>query len=83
MTTPDVPADLEATAQRVKDLSEKVAAQAKKHGPAWLEGYEKILKNLLDLEKQAVKGTGVEWAAAFAAAHGNFVRDSSDASSPP
>ena len=56
MTMSAVPADLEATAQRVKDLSEKVAAQAKKNGPAWLEGYEKILKNLLDLEKQAVKG---------------------------
>ena len=78
MTTPDVPADPEATAQRVKDLSEKVAAQAKKNGPAWLEGYEKILKNLLDLEKQAVKGTGVEWAGALAAAHGNFVRDTSE-----
>ena len=78
MTMSAVPADLEATAQRVKDLSEKVAAQAKKNGPAWLEGYEKILKNLLDLEKQAVKGTGAEWAAALAAAHGNFVRDTSD-----
>jgi hypothetical protein len=49
MTMPDVSADLEAAAARVKELSDKVAAQAKENGLAWLEGYEKILKNMLDM----------------------------------
>ena len=66
MTMPDVTADLEAAAQRVKDLSDQVAAQAKENGLAWLEGYEKVLKNLLDMEEQAAKGTGVEWATTLA-----------------
>ena len=63
MTVPDVTADLEAAAQRVKDLSDKVAAQA---------------KNLLDMEEQAAKGTGVEWATTLATQHANFVRDTSE-----
>jgi hypothetical protein len=78
MTMPDVTADLEATAQRVKELSEKVAAQAKENGLAWLEGYEKVLKNLLDMEEQAAKGTGVEWATTLATTHANFVRETSE-----
>jgi len=78
MTMPDVTADLEAAAQRVRDLSEKVAAQAKENGLAWLEGYEKVLKNLLDMEEQAAKGTGVEWATTLATTHANFVRETSE-----
>ena len=45
-------------AQRVRDLSEQVLAQAKKNGLAFLEGYERVLKKMLDLEEQAAKGTG-------------------------
>ncbi len=78
MTIPDVTADLEATARRVNDLSEKVAARAKENGLAWLEGYEKVLKNLLDMEEQAAKGIGVESATTLANAHANFIRDTSE-----
>ena len=78
MSMPDVTADLEAAAQRVRELSEKVAAQAKENGLAWLENYEKVLKNLLDMEEQAAKGTGVEWATTLATTHANFVRETSE-----
>lgn len=78
MTMPDVSADLEAAAGRVKELSDKVAAQAKENGLAWLEGYEKILKNMLDMEEQAAKGTGLDWATTLATTHANFVRDTSE-----
>jgi hypothetical protein len=77
MTTPDVSAELEAAAQRVRELGEQVAEQARKNGLAWLEGYESMLKNLLDLEEQAAKGTGAEWATTLAATHANFVRETS------
>ena len=50
MTTPDVSAELEAATQRVRELGEQVAEQARKNGLAWLEGYETVLKNMLDLE---------------------------------
>ena len=78
MTTPDVSAEVEAATQRVRELGEQVAEQARKNGLAWLEGYERMLKNLLDLEEQAAKGSGMEWAATLASTHANFVRETSE-----
>ena len=52
--------------------------QAKENGLAWLEGYEKVLKNMLDLEEQAAKGTGLDWASTLATTHANFVRETSE-----
>ena len=78
MTTPDVSAELEAATQRVRELGEQVAEQARKNGLAWLEGYETVLKNMLDLEEHAAKGTGAEWATTLAATHANFVRSTSE-----
>ena len=70
--------DLEAVAQRVRDLSEQVMAQAKQNGLAFLEGYERVLKQMLDLEEQAAKGTGQDWATSLATTHANFVRETSE-----
>ena len=70
--------DMEAVAQRVRDLSEQVVAQAKKNGLTFLEGYERVLKNMLDLEEQAAKGTAEDWATTLAATHANFVRETSE-----
>jgi hypothetical protein len=72
-------ADLEAVIQRVQQLSAQVTEKAKENGLAWLEGYERMLKNLLDLEEQAAKGTGADWAASLASSHANFVRETSEA----
>jgi hypothetical protein len=70
--------DLEAAAARVRELSEQVIAQAKTNGLAWLEGYERVLRNLLDFEVQAAKGTGAEWVTTLATTHANFVRETSE-----
>lgn len=78
MTTPDVTANIEAAAKRVQELSEQVAEQAKKNGLAWLEGYEKVLKNMLDLEEKAAKESGLDWATTLATTHANFVRETSE-----
>ena len=78
MTMPDVSAELEATAKRVKEFATRSPRKAKENGLSWLEGYEKVLKNLLDLEEQAAKGTGVDWATTLATAHANFVRETSE-----
>jgi hypothetical protein len=75
---PDVSADIEAASKRVQELSEQVAAQAKQNGLVWLEGYEKVLQNMLDLEEEAAKKTGVDWATTLATAHANFVRQTSE-----
>ena len=76
--TPSSGVDIEAVAQRVRDLSEQVVAQAKKNGLTFLEGYERVLKNMLDLEEQAAKGTGQDWATTLATTHANFVRETSE-----
>ena len=52
MTMPDVSADLEAAAQRVRDLSDKVAAQAKENGLAWLGSHFAVADN---------PGRGKDW----------------------
>jgi hypothetical protein len=70
--------DLEAVAQRVRDLSEQVMSQAKQNGLTFLEGYERVLKQMLDLEEQAAKGTGQDWATSLATTHANFVRETSE-----
>ena len=77
-STPTGGVDLEAVTQRVRDLSEQVVAQAKKNGLTFLEGYERVLKQMLDLEEQAAKGTGQDWATTLAATHANFVRETSE-----
>jgi hypothetical protein len=77
-STPGGGVDMEAVAQRVRDLSDQVMAQAKKNGLTFLEGYERLLKNMLDLEEQAARGTGQDWATTLATTHANFVRESSE-----
>jgi len=78
-STPDVNADLDAVTKRVQELSAQVTAKAKENGLMWLESYERMLKNLLDLEEQAAKGTGADWATTLATTHANFVRETSEA----
>ena len=79
MTSIDPTAGLEAAAKRVQALSEQVSEQAKKNGLIWVEAYEKVLKNMLELEEQAAKESGAEWAQTLATTHANFVRDTSEA----
>src|SRR6266446_5522251 len=76
-TIPEVPAELEAAAQRIQELSTQVVEKAKENGLAWLEGYERMLKNFLDLEEKAAKNSGADWATSLATTHANFVRETS------
>lgn len=80
MTTPtsDFTGDVEAVAHRVRELSEQVISQAKANGLAWLEGYERVLRNFLEFEEQAAKGSGAEWMTTLATTHANFVRETSE-----
>ncbi len=78
MTMPDMSAEMDAATKRVQELSNQVVEQAKKNGLAWLEGYEKVLANMLDLEEQAAKQTGNELATTLATTHANFVRATSE-----
>jgi hypothetical protein len=37
-----------------------------------------MLKQMLDFEEQAAKGTGADWATTLATMHANFVRETSE-----
>jgi hypothetical protein len=71
--------DLDEMAQRVRALGDQVVERAKENGLAWLEGYERVLKNMLELQEQAAKGTGSDWVATLASAQADFVRETSSA----
>jgi len=71
--------DVEAAAQRARELSERVIELSKKNGLAWLDTYEKVLDGLLRLEEQAGKGTQVDWINTLATTHADFVREVSQA----
>jgi len=71
--------DLEAAAQRVRQLSEKLIETSKKNGLVWLETYERVLKSMLALEEQAARGTQVDWISTLATTHADFVREVSQA----
>jgi hypothetical protein len=72
-----IPPELEAAAERVRALGEQVAEQAKKNGLVWLESYERLLQNMLDLQEQAAKNTGADWVSTLASTQANFVRETS------
>jgi len=71
--------DVEAAAQRVRELSERVIELSKKNGLTWLDTYERVLDGLLRLEEQAGKGTQVDWINTLATTHADFVREVSQA----
>lgn len=71
-------ADTDAAAQRVRELSDQVIAQAKKNGLAFLEGYERVLRTMLDMEEKAARGFGQDWTTSLAKTHADFVRDTSE-----
>ena len=74
----NVAGDVDAAAQRVRDLSDKVVSQAKQNGLTFLEGYERMLRNMLEFEEKAAQGTGQDWASTLATTHANFVRETSE-----
>jgi hypothetical protein len=53
-------------------------ARRRRRCRVWLESYERMLRNLLTLEENFAKGTGVEWASTLASTHANFVRETSE-----
>jgi hypothetical protein len=67
--------DVEAAAQRIRDLSDQILEMSKKNGLSWLEAYEKALEGMLKLQQQAAAGSQVEWLNTLATTNAEFVRD--------
>lgn len=71
--------DFEATAERVRELNEKMIDAAKKSGNLSLDAYEKTLQGLVDFEQKAAGASQLDFVNALAKAHASFVTEVSNA----
>ena len=79
MSTPSMPKEADAAAQRVKELSDRMTKLTKKNGLAWLGAYEKVFSNMLQLQARAIASSQAEWINALATTNANFMREMSAA----
>ena len=49
----------------------------RKNGLAWIEAYERVLKEMLQLQERAAAATQIEWINALATTNADFVREMS------
>jgi hypothetical protein len=73
------PAVFEETAQRIRDLNERLIDGSKKAGMTSLEAYEKALTGLLAFEGKVAGASQIEWVSALATTHATFIQDISAA----
>ncbi len=71
--------DVEAAAERIRDLNERIIDSAKKAGGVYLDTYEKSLKSIADFQETVGGASGVEWVSAVANSQANFTRSMADA----
>lgn len=64
----------EATAQRIRDLNERIIESSRTAGSASLDAYERLLKNFAAFQESA-GARGAEWVTSFAKAQANFTRE--------
>ena len=69
----------EATAERIRELNERLIQSSKAAGATTLDGYEKALQGLVDLEQKVAGATQLEWVSALAQTHARVVRNVSEA----
>jgi hypothetical protein len=79
MSTPSMPKEADAVAQRVRELSDRMVEVTKKNGLAWLGAYEKVLSNMLQLQQRAIASSQIEWINALATTNANVMREMSAA----
>ncbi len=80
MDTPNQPnADVDAAAERIRELNEKILQSGQQAGLSTLDVYEKTLKSIADMQQAVGEATQVQWFSAIAAAQANFTREITDA----
>ena len=78
MATSDTAADtgaVEDTADRIRELNEKLIQLAKESGQSSLDTYEKALQSLVDFEKSVASSSQLDWVTGLANTHAKFVQD--------
>lgn len=66
---------MEAVAQRLRKLNERIIDAGKEAGESTLTNYEKVLKTLASTIEKGPGSSDVEWVANLATAQAKFLRD--------
>ena len=77
MSMPGMPKDADEAVKRVKELSDRMIELTRKNGLAWIEAYERVLKEMLQLQERAAAATQIEWINALATTNADFMREMS------
>jgi len=72
-----MPQDTDEAVKRVKELSDRMIELTRKNGLAWIEAYERVLKEMLQLQERAAAATQIEWINALATTNADFMREMS------
>ena len=78
MATSDTAADtsvFDETANRIRELNEKLIQLAKESGQNSLDTYEQALQSMIDFEKSVASRSQLDWVTGLANTHAKFIQD--------
>jgi hypothetical protein len=67
--------NVEAAAERIRDLNERIIESSKKAGNVYLDIYEKTLNSIADYQEKIGEKSQVDWVTTIAGAQASFTRD--------
>ena len=67
--------DIDAAAERIRELNEQILDFGRKAGVQFLDAYESTLKTFAEYQDKVADQSQVEWVASFARAQANFTRE--------
>jgi hypothetical protein len=65
----------DATAERIRDLNERIIESGRKAGNTYLDVYEKTLNSIADYQEKVGEQSQVDWVKTITDAQANFTRD--------
>jgi hypothetical protein len=71
--------NVDAAAERVRELNERIIESSKKAGNVYLDMYEKTLHSIADYQEKVGKQSDIDWVSTITNAQASFTRDVADA----
>lgn len=71
--------EVQAAADRLRDLNEKIIENGRKAGNVYLDLYEKTLKTIAETTEKAGSQSQIEWVQTFAKAQADLTREIAEA----
>jgi hypothetical protein len=71
--------NIDAAAERIRDLNERILESSKKAGSVYVDLYEKTLHSIADYQEKVGTQSDAEWVSTIANAQADFTRQLADA----